>query len=147
MQRAEGQWLRWIQSSSSRDCHRVPSPTGKYWITVQLGFEPPNTPCAIRADWSTCFWPVGKQAVAGRALSVLHVCAGTRAPSELIVCDSSQSPGHWSIITLWNWMRGGWKDVSILHAVMQKRKKKSTPRIATMVNVSQILCNGRRNAG
>lgn len=38
--------------------------------------------------------PFKKEPVAGRVTPKLHVCAETRAPSQLIACDSSQSPGH-----------------------------------------------------
>lgn len=83
--------------------------TSKYWIikcwvsggegAVQLpafrlstGPTRPHVPVLFKTE-----------PVARRVAPTLHVCAGTRAPSQLIACDSLQSPGplkHHNLVVL-----------------------------------------------
>lgn len=97
----------WDDYKASKGMSACTLQTSKYWIikcrVSRCSFQ--LSACRLSRPIRTFLACLKESTVARRVTPKLHVCAETRAPSQLIACDSSQSPGRWSIITLWSeWM-------------------------------------------
>lgn len=138
---------------TSKGMSACTSRTSKYWIIKYVGgaFSFQLSACRLRRPIRV-FLPYESR-VARRVTPKLHVCAKTGASSQLIACDSSQSPGHWSIITLWSeWMSASMpaergEEAKHWTVILHRCKDATVLAQRALPLISDILSNKKQDAG